>query len=162
MARTTGKSRKAVDIPPHERFRLHMVVVAMKRIARHPNWCRGFGFAVGEDWWPEFLESLGAVKDELEDQIAREAEALERQGQRLAALPKVLDVISMAVFQLLSERKVAWPLPVGAPGTFEAMGRFVVAEKARSRVASPSECDGVERAEGWGSGEIVGAKRTVH
>ena len=130
MARTTGKGRRAVDIAPHERFRIHMVVVAMKRIARHPNWCRGYGFSVGEDWWPEFLASLGAVKDELEDQIEREAEALERQGQRLAATPKVLDVISMAVFQLLSERKVAWPLPVGAQGTFEAMGRFLVAEKA--------------------------------
>jgi hypothetical protein len=139
-----------------------MVVVAMKRIARHPNWCRGFGFAVGEAWWPEFLASLGAVKDELEDQIEREAEALERQGQRLAAIPKVLDVISMAVFQLLSERKVAWPLPVGAPGTFEAMGRFLVAEKTRAQVTKEAECDGVERAEEWGSGEIVGSNRTVH
>jgi hypothetical protein len=162
MARTTGKRRRAVDIAPHERFRIHMVVVAMKRIARHPNWCRGFGFAVGEAWWPEFLASLGAVKDELEDQIGREAEALARQGQRLAAIPKVLDVISMAVFQLLSERKVAWPLPVGAPQTFEAMGRFLVAEKARGRVASDSECDGVERAEEWGSGEMAGGKRVVH
>ena len=161
MARTTGKTRRAVDIAPHERFRLHMVVVAMKRIARHPNWCRGFGFAVGEAWWPEFVASLGAVTDELEDQIERETEALERQGQRLAAIPKVLDVISMAVFQLLSERKVAWPLPVGAPGTFEAMGRFLVAEKARRWVASESECDGVEQAEAWGSGEKAGL-RTVH
>ena len=161
MARTTGRAKRAVDIAPHERFRLHMMVVAMKRIARHPNWCRGFGFAVGEAWWPEFLESLGAVKDELEDQIGREAEALERQGQRLAAIPKVLDVMTMAVFQLLSERKVGWPLPVGAPGTFEAMGRFLLAEKARSQVARESECDGVEQAEERGSGEIARG-RTVH
>jgi hypothetical protein len=68
----------------------------------------------------------------------------------------------MAVFQLLSERKVAWPLPVGAPGTFEAMGRFLVAEKARRRVASDSECDGVEQAEEWGSGEMATGKRMVH
>ena len=162
MARTAGKAKRAADIAPHERFRLHMMVVAMKRIARHPNWCRGFGFAVGEDWWPEFLESLGAVKDDLEDQIAREAEALERQGQRLAAIPKVLDVMTMAVFQLLSERKVGWPLPVGAPATFEAMGRFLVAEKARSQLASASECDEVERAQEWGSGEMEGNNRTVH
>ena len=161
MARTAGKVRRAVDIAPHERFRLHMMVVAMKRIARHPNWRRGFGFAVGEAWWPEFLASLGAVKDELEDQIEREAEALERQGQRLAALPEVLDVISMAVLQLLSERKVAWTLSVGAPQTFEAMGRFVLAEKARNRIASESDCDGVEQAEEWGSGEIA-RRRTVH
>ena len=162
MARTTGKGRRAVDIAPHERFRIHMVVVAMKRIARHPNWCRGYGFTVGEAWWPEFLASLGAVKDEIEDQIEREAEALERQGQRLAATPKALDVMTMAVFQLLSERKVAWPLPVGAPGTFEAVGRFLVAEEARRRRASLSECDGVERAEEWGSGQMVGGKRVVH
>lgn len=162
MARTTGKDKRTVDITRHERFRLHMMVVAMKRIARHPNWCRGVGFAVGEAWWPEFLASLGAVKDELEDQIAREAEALERQGQRLAANPKALDVMSMAVFQLLSERKVGWPLPVGAPGTFEAMGRFLLAEKARNQVASASECDGVEREEGWGSGKMVCGKRVVH
>jgi hypothetical protein len=139
-----------------------MVVVAMKRIARHPNWCRGFGFAVGENWWPEFLASLGAVKDELEAQIEREAEALERQGQRLAAIPKVLDVISMAVFQLLSERKVAWPLPVGAPGTFEAMGRFLVAERLGDKTVGRAKCDRVDEEEIWGSGEMAGAKKMVH
>jgi hypothetical protein len=139
-----------------------MVVVAMKRIARHPNWCRGFGFAVGENWWPEFLASLGAVKDELEAQIEREAEALERQGQRLAAIPKVLDVISMAVFQLLSERKVAWPLPVGAPGTFEAMGRFLVAERLADKSVGRAKCDRVDEEEAWGGGDMVGRNRTVH
>jgi hypothetical protein len=43
------------------------------------------------------------------------------------------------------------------------MGRFLVAEKARRRVASDSECDGVEQAEEWGSGEMVcDESTTVH
>ena len=70
----TGTARQTMnpkDIAPHEQFRIRMVDVAMKRIARHPNWCRGFGFAVGESWWPGFLESLGAVKDEIGERIGQ-------------------------------------------------------------------------------------------
>jgi hypothetical protein len=162
MAGTAGQVMNPEDIAPHEQFRIRMVDVAMKRIARHPNWCRGFGFAVGEDWWPEFLESLGAVKDEIGDRIEREAGDLERGGRGLARVPETLEVMMMAVFLLLAGRKAAWPLPVGAPITLEAVGRFVVAEQARAQVASASECDVVEREEKWGSGEMAGGKRMVH
>jgi len=162
MTRAAGQVMRPEDIAPHEQFRIRMVDVAMKRIARHPNWCRGFGFAVGESWWPEFLESLGAVKDELGDRIEREAEDLEQQGRGLARVPEALEVMTMAVFLLLAGRKAAWPLPVGVPLTFEAVGRFVVAEQARALVTGASECDGVEREEKWGSGEMGGVTRTVH
>jgi len=150
------------EVAPHEQFRIRMVDVAMKRIARHPNWCRGFGFAVGESWWPEFLASLGAVKDEIGDRIEREALDLERRGRGLARVPEALEVMTMAVFLLLAGRKAAWPLPVGVPLTFEAIGRFVVAETTRAQVASAPECDGVEREEQWGSGEMAGGNRLVH
>jgi hypothetical protein len=70
--------------------------------------------------------------------------------------------MTMAVFLLLAGRKAAGPLPAGGPLTFEAVGRFVVAEQARAQVATASECDGVEREEKWGSGEMAGVTRTVH
>ena len=162
MGTSTVHTEAPHDVAPHEAFRIRMVDVAMKRIARHPNWCRGFGFAVGPAWWPEFLESFGAVKDELEERIEREAEALERQGRRLGRVPEVFEVTAMAVFLLLAGRKAVWPLPVGVPGTFEAMGRFVLAEEARRRPGSLSECDGVERAEEWGSGEMGTLPKTIH
>jgi hypothetical protein len=150
------------DIAPHEQFRIRMVDAAMKRIARHPNWYRGYGFSVGAAWWPEFLASLAAVRDELQQRIEREVETLERQGRAPAAIPQVLDVMTMAVFLLLAGRKAAWPLPVMVPLTFEAMGRFVVAENARVQAAGASECDGVEREKLWVSGEMAGVARTVH
>lgn len=162
MARTAGQVMNPEDIAPHEQFRIRMVDVAMKRIGRHPNWCRGFGFSVGEAWWPEFLESLGAVKDEIEDRIGREAEDLERRGRRLARVPAALEVMAMAVFLLLAGRRAAWPLPVGVPLTFEAVGRFVVAEQQRAQVTRGSECGGIEREEKWRSGEMAGVARTVH
>ena len=100
-------------IAAHEAFRIPMVGVAMKRIARLPNGCRGFGFAVGAAWWPEFVASMQAVKAELEARIEQDAEELERQGRPLARVPEVFEVIAMAVFLLLAGRKAAWPLPVG-------------------------------------------------
>ena len=162
MARTAGEVMRPEDIAPHEQFRIRMVDVAMKRIGRHPNWYRGYGFSVGAAWWPEFLASLGAVKDELQERIEREAEELEREGRALAAIPDVLEVMTMAVFLLLAGRKAAWPLPVMVPLTFEAMGWFVVTEKARVQVAGASECDGVDAGDGWGSGEMVSRDRMVH
>ena len=162
MGTSTAHTMAPDEVAPHEQFRIRMVDVAMKRIARHPNWYRGYGFSVGAAWWPEFLASLGAVKDDLQERIEREVEALERQGRAPAAIPEVLEVMTMAVFLLLAGRKAAWPLPVMVPLTFEAMGRFVVAEKARTQVAGASECDGVEREEQWGSGEMGGVTRTVH
>lgn len=162
MTRTARQTMDPKDIAPHEQFRIRMVDAAMKRIARHPNWCRGFGFAVGEDWWPEFLHSFGALKDEIEEKIAWEVESLERRGRRPARVPGAVEVMTMAVFLLLAGRKAVWPLPVGVPLTFEAVGRFMITEQARAQVASASECDGVEREEQWGSGEMAGGKRMVH
>ena len=162
MATSATQEKDPRDVAPHEAFRIRMVDEAMRRIARHPNWCRGFGFAVGAEWWPEFLESFGPVADEIEERIEREAEALERQGRPLARVPEVFEVTAMAVFLLLAGRKAVWPLPVGVPGTFEAMGRFVLAEEARRRPGSLSECDGVERAEEWGSGEMGTLPKTIH
>ena len=162
MGRTASEAMNPEDIVPHEQFRIRMVDVVMNRIARHPNWYRGYGFSVGAAWWPEFLASLGAVKDELQERIEREEEALEGQGRAPAAIPEVLEVMTMAVFLLLAGRKAAWPLPVMVPLTFEAMGRFVVAERARVQLAGASECDGVEREEAWGNGEMAQESRTVH
>jgi len=161
MANTKQVEELCGGVAPHEAFRIRMVGVAMRRIERLPNWRRGFGFSVGADWWPEIVGSMQAVRAELEERFEREAEELERQGRPLARVPEVFEVMTMAVFLLLVGRKAAWPLPVGVPMTLEAMGRFF-AEETRRRLASPSECDGVERAEGWGSGEIAGVRRTVH
>jgi len=162
MAGTAGEAMRPEDIAPHEQFRIRMVDVAMKRIARHPNWYRGYGFSVGAAWWPEFLASLAAVKDELQERIEREVEALERQGRAPAAIPDVLEVMTMAVFLLLAGRKAAWPLPVMVPMTFEAMGRFVVTEKARAQVAGASECDGVDNDSSDSSGNEWHRPHSLH
>jgi hypothetical protein len=100
-------------IAAHEAFRIPMVGVAMKRIARLPNGCRGFGFAVGADWWLEFVASMQAVRAELEARTEQDAEELERQGRPLARVPEVFEVIAMAVFPPLVGRMAAWPLLVG-------------------------------------------------
>ena len=162
MARSAGEAMRPEDIAPHERFRIRMVDVAMKRIARHPNWYCGYGFSVGAAWWPEFLASLAAVKDELQERIEREVGVLERQGRALAAIPEVLEVMTMAVFLLLAGRKAAWPLPVMVPLTFEAVGRFVVAEKARAQVAGASECDGVDNDSSDSSGNEWHRPHSLH
>ena len=159
MAGMAGEAMRPEDIAPHEQFRIRMVDVAMNRIARHPNWYRGYGFSVGAAWWPEFLASLAAVKDELQERIEREVEALERQERAPAAIPDVLEVMTMAVFLLLAGRKAAWPLPVMVPLTFEAMGRFVVAEKARAEMAAESIRDRkTDKNKGW----QLPQSRTIH
>ena len=162
MTRTARQTMDPKDIAPHEQFRIRMVDAAMKRIARHPNWYRGYGFSVGAAWWHEFLASLGAVKDELQERIEREVEALKRKGRAPAAIPEVLEVMTMAVFLLLAGRKAAWPLPVMVPLTFEAMGRFVVAEKARAQVAGASECDGVDNDSSDSSGNEWHRPHSLH
>jgi hypothetical protein len=126
-------------IAAHEAFRIRMVGMAMKRIARYPNWRRGFEFPVGEAWWPE-----------LEARIEQEAEELKRQGRPLARVPEVFEVIAMVVFLLLAGRKAAWPLPVGAPLTFEAMGRLLVAERLADQTVGRAKCDQVDEEEIWG------------
>ena len=162
MGRTASEAMNPEDIVPHEQFRIRMVDVVMNRIARHPNWYRGYGFSVGAAWWPEFLASLAAVKDELQERIEREVEALERQGRAPAAIPDVLEVMTMAVFLLLPGRKAAWPLPVGVPMTLEAVGRFVVTEKARAQVAGASECDGVDNDSSDSSGNEWHRPHSLH
>jgi hypothetical protein len=112
-------------IAAHEAFRIRMVGMAMKRIARYPNWRRGFEFPVGEAWWPE-----------LEARIEQEAEELKRQGRPLARVPEVFEVIAMAVFLLLAGRK--------------AVGRLLVAERLADQTVGRAKCDQVDEEEIWG------------
>ena len=53
-----GRSKESLE----ETMRVRAVEVAYQLLWNHPNWLRGYGFAVHDSQWPEFLESMGELK----------------------------------------------------------------------------------------------------
>ena len=145
-----------------ETMRVRAVEVAHQLLWNHPNWLRGYGFTVHESQWPEFLESMEALRAEVQRVVEWET-YMEQDLPRRPVPPDYFEVIAIAVHLLMTNQKPVRPLPLLVGRTFEAMARFYAQENELRTSEPVEECDGVDEV-GWSEGdEIIGVEpRMVH
>ena len=144
-----------------ETMRVRAVEVAYQLLWDHPNWLRGYGFAVHESQWPEFLKSMSELKEEV-SRIVEWETYNEQVLPRRPAPPDYFEVIAIAVHLLMTDRKPVRPLPLLVGRTFEAMARFYAQENGLKLSESVEECDEIDAGEWSGSDEMIEGPRTVH
>jgi len=144
-----------------ETMRVRAVEVAHQLLWNHPHWLRGYGFAVHQSQWPEFLESLGELKKEVQNTVEWET-YMEQSLPRRPAPPDYFEVITIAVHLLMTDRKPVRPLPLLVGRTFEAMARFYASENGMGPAGSSEECDEIGAGDWSGGDETIEEPRTVH
>ena len=144
-----------------ETMRVRAVEVAHQLLWNHPHWLRGYGFAVHQSQWPEFLDSLGELKKEVQNTVEWET-YMEQSLPRRPAPPDYFEVITIAVHLLMTDRKPVRPLPLLVGRTFEAMARFYASENGLAPSDPVEECDEIDAGEWSGGDEMIEGPRTVH
>ena len=144
-----------------ETMRVRAVEVAHQLLWNHPNWLRGYGFTVHESQWPEFLESMEALRAEVQRVVEWET-YMEQDLPRRPVPPDYFEVIAIAVHLLMTNRKPERPLPLLVGRTFEAMARFHARANGLGPLDPVEECDGVDAGDWSGGDEMIEGPRTVH
>jgi hypothetical protein len=143
-----------------ETMRVRAVEVAYQLLWDHPNWLRGYGFAVHESHWPEFLQSMSELKEEV-SRIVEWETYNEQVLPRRPAPPDYFEVIAIALHLLMTNREPVRPLPLLVGRTFEAMARFYQKEN-RPEVSEHGEADDVDDID-WTVNDVTSeGPRTVH
>ena len=144
-----------------ERMRVRAVEVAYQLLWNHPNWLRGYGFTVHDSQWPEFLQSMGELKEEV-SRIVEWETYMEQSLPRRPVPPDYFEVIAIAVHLLMTNREPVRPLPLLVGRSFEAMARFHASENGFGPSGPVEECDEVDAGEWAGGDEMIEGPRTMH